>query len=553
MDDLSNKDNIDLQNTQPDAIPAEPVETQDFIPEETAEVQEPAQDISPEETVEVQDTLQPVTSEEVVATQVDAQPVEVEQPVVPGQPQEPVSVNAGYIPNTTAQGAYQNTNTAYSYQPQYGAYSPMTSEQIENNRKSNKKGRKAFFAVLAVIVIITAVALPVSLLKNKGKSDISGSDSPAINENAPSFSINETPAANSSSQSKGVLTAEQVYEKIAKSNVAIIVYRNNAIYTEGTGIVMMEDAKANCTYILTCAHVISDSNTEIVIQLEDGERYDAQVVGYDARTDIGVLRVQKTGFTVAEFGDSDALKVGSTVYAIGNPGGSALFGTFTDGKVSAIGRNITSSIGYDMVCIQHNAAISPGNSGGALVNEYGQVIGINSSKIAATEFEGISFSIPITQAKDVIDKVIAHGYVPGRAKLGISYVANDSSSINSMYGMAVQMMNLPSGSLVIYSIDSNSSLANTEVQPGDMITAVNGKDLDTADVLLEVIEKSSVGDELELSLFRIERSGGRYVTSDFKVKVKLIEEKNTGKEETTTHGVYGSDDYGYGFDFDFGF
>jgi len=547
MDDFSNKDNIDLQNAQPDAIPAEPVETQDFIPEETAEVQEPVQDISPEETVEVQDTAQPVTSEEVVAKQEDA------QPVVPGQPQEPVSVNAGYIPNTTAQGAYQNTNTAYSYQPQYGAYSPMTSEQIENNRKSNKKGRKAFFAVLAVIVIITAVALPVSLLKNKGKSDISGNDSPAINENAPSFSINETPAANSSSQSKGVLTAEQVYEKIAKSNVAVIVYRNNAIYTEGTGIVMMEDAKANCTYILTCAHVISDSNTEIVIQLEDGERYDAQVVGYDARTDIGVLRVQKTGFTVAEFGDSDALKVGSTVYAIGNPGGSALFGTFTDGKVSAIGRNITSSIGYDMVCIQHNAAISPGNSGGALVNEYGQVIGINSSKIAATEFEGISFSIPITQAKDVIDKVIAHGYVPGRAKLGISYVANDSSSINSMYGMAVQMMNLPSGSLVIYSIDSNSSLANTEVQPGDMITAVNGKDLDTADVLLEVIEKSSVGDELELSLFRIERSGGRYVTSDFKVKVKLIEEKNTGKEETTTHGVYGSDDYGYGFDFGFGF
>ena len=331
------------------------------------------------------------------------------------------------------------------------------------------------------------------------------------------------------------------------------MYRNNAIYTEGTGIVMMEDAKAKCTYILTCAHVISDSNTEVVIQLEDGERYNAQVVGYDARTDIGVLRVQQTGFSVAEFGDSDKLKVGSTVYAIGNPGGSALFGTFTDGKVSAIGRNITSSIGYDMVCIQHNAAISPGNSGGALVNEFGQVIGINSSKIAATEFEGISFSIPITQAKDVIDKVIAHGYVPGRAKLGISYVENDSSSINSMYGMAVQMMNLPSGSLVIYSIDSNSSLAGTEVQPGDMITAVNGKNLDTPDVLLETIEKSSVGDEIELSLFRIERTGGRYATSEFKVKVKLIEEKNTGKEETTTHGVYGSDDYGYGFDFGFGF
>ena len=171
---------------------------------------------------------------------------------------------------------------------------------------------------------------------------------------------------------------------------------------------------------------------------------------------------------VAEFGNSDSLRVGGNVYAIGNPGGSALFGTFTDGRVSAIGRNITSSIGYDMVCIQHNAAISPGNSGGALVNEYGQVIGINSSKIAATEFEGISFAIPITQAKDVINELMEHGYVSGRPRLGISYVENDSSEIDRIYSMAVQMKGLPSGSLVIYSIDEASDLANTKVKPGDI-------------------------------------------------------------------------------------
>ena len=526
MDEFLNKENVDTENARPAAEPT---------PDEPAAAQESEQTASVEESSVTQEPEQTVTAEEPAVTQ------------------EPTTANAGYTPYTNVHGSYQNPNTAYSYQPQYGAYNPMTSEQIEKNTKSNKKGRKAFFIVLAAVIAITAIVLPVSLAKRKSGLGAPESDAPTVNENAPSFSVNETPESGGSSQAKGVLTPEQVYEKIAESNVAVIVYRNNAIYTEGTGIVMMEDAKAKCTYILTCAHVISDSNTEIVIQLEDGERHDAKVVGYDARTDIGVLRVEKTGFSVAEFGNSDKLKVGSTVYAIGNPGGSALFGTFTDGKVSAIGRNITSSIGYDMVCIQHNAAISPGNSGGALVNEFGQVIGINSSKIAATEFEGISFSIPITQAKDVIDKVIAHGYVPGRAKLGISYVENDSSAINGMYAMAVQMMNLPSGSLVIYSIDSNSSLAGTEAQPGDMITAVNGKDLDTADVLLEIIEKSSVGDELELSLFRIERTGGRYATSEFKVKVKLIEEKNTGKEETTTHGVYGNDDYGYGFDFDFGF
>ena len=292
------------------------------------------------------------------------------------------------------------------------------------------------------------------------------------------------------------------------------------------------------------------------IQLEDGTRYDAVISGYDARTDIGVLKIEAKGLKAAEFGDSDSLKVGSTVYAIGNPGGSALFGTFTDGKVSAIGRNITSSIGYDMVCIQHNAAISPGNSGGALVNEYGQVIGINSAKIAATEYEGISFAIPITQAKEIIDKVIAYGYVPGRAKLGISYVANDSSAISGIYGMAVQMMNLPSGSLVIYSIDKNSALSGTEAQPGDMIISVNGKDLDKPDVLLEIIEDSSVGDVLTLKLFRITTSGGRYQTKELTVKAKLVEENNTKVEETTTAGVYGNENYGYGgydFGFDFGF
>lgn len=535
MDEFLNKDNINPQNTAP--------------AEDPAETQELEQAVTAEEPAETQELEQTVTTEETAESQGLAQTTMPEEPVADEQPQPQTSNNTGYTPYVPAQTYSPTPNPAYSYQPQYGAYNPMTEEQAQKNRKSNKKGRRVFFAVLALIIVITAVSIPFSLI-NKGKSDPQGV-TPPINENAPSLPIDETPASDGLSKPKGALTAEQVYEKIAASNVAIIVYRNNAIYTEGTGIVMMEDAKAKCTYILTCAHVISDSNTQVVIQLEDGERHDAQVVGYDARTDIGVLRVQKTGFRVAEFGDSDKLKVGSTVYAIGNPGGSALFGTFTDGKISAIGRNITSSIGYDMVCIQHNAAISPGNSGGALVNEYGQVIGINSSKIAATEFEGISFSIPITQAKDVIDKVIAHGYVPGRAKLGISYVANDSSSINSMYSMAVQMMNLPSGSLVIYSIDSNSSLNGTEAQPGDMITAVNGKKLDTADVLLETIEKSSVGDELELSLFRIERSGGRYNTSEFKVKVKLIEEKNTAKEEPTTHGVYGNDDYDFGFDFGF--
>ena len=466
------------------------------------------------------------------------------------QPQMPVQPQGGYYYNPygyNTQNAYQPpvqpyansyTNNNENYAPE--SVSQMNEEESRKMRESNSKGRKVFLIVLAVVVAVSAIVIPVAL---SGKINFAQlfqntettSEPPTINENAPQLNISNTPVTDGGA-SNGALTPEQVYAKIAASNVAVMVYKNNNLYTEGTGIVMKEDKAGEYTYILTCAHVISEPGTDMAIQMENGVRHDAEMVGYDLRTDIGVLKIKAFGLKTAEFGNSDSLKVGSTVYAIGNPGGSALFGTFTDGKVSAIGRSITSSIGYDMVCIQHNAAISPGNSGGALVNEFGQVIGINSSKIAATEFEGISFSIPITQAQDVINKIMLYGYVPGRPRLGISYVANDSSEISGIYSMAVQMMDLPSGSLVVYSIDKESDLAKTEVQPGDMITAVNGKKLDTADVLLETIEKSAVGDELELSIFRIEND---YSTKEFKVKVKLIEEnsRNNQKEEPTTREI----------------
>lgn len=491
------------------------------------------------------------------AQDVEFKPVEEEKPAEPIQEPQPSA-------QSDASNAQSGTTYAYSYaqppqQPSAPYQAPYQQWQPASNppqqTKKKKKGRKVFSILLAVVLVIAAVAIPYSL-KDRGNNSNGGNagsieNNTTVNGNAPQLELSETPVKDTGS-SGSALSPEAIYEKISESNVAIMVYKNNNLYTEGTGIVMGKDKAGEYTYIITCAHVISDAGIEVAIQTEDGKRYDADIAGYDERTDIGVLKIKATGLKAAEFGDSDALKVGSTVYALGNPGGSALFGTFTDGKVSAIGRSITSSIGYDMVCIQHNAAISPGNSGGMLVNEYGQVVGINSAKIAATDYEGISFAIPITQAKEIIDKVIAYGYVPGRAKLGITYVANDNSSISGIYSMAVQMKGLPSGSLVIYSIDKNSSLSNTEAQAGDMIISVNGKDLDKADVLLEEIENSSVGDVLTLKLFRITAVGGKYQTSELEVKATLIEENNTNKEEETTAGVYGnSNNYGYSFNFGF--
>ena len=162
--------------------------------------------------------------------------------------------------------------------------------------------------------------------------------------------------------------------------------------------------------------MIEDGKT-VKVQMHDETQYDADIVGSDSRTDIGVLRIRANGFTAAQFGNSDSLSVGETVYAIGNPGGVAFAGSFTNGMVSAISRPVDSQIGYEMLCIQHTAAINPGNSGGALVNAYGQVIGINSSKIASTEYEGMGFAVPSVTVKEVFDEIVRNEVVQARQQL----------------------------------------------------------------------------------------------------------------------------------------
>jgi serine protease Do len=259
---------------------------------------------------------------------------------------------------------------------------------------------------------------------------------------------------------------------------------------------------------------------------------DADIVGVDSKTDIGVVRVKKTGFKAATFGDSDSLKVGTSVYAIGNPGGTEFFGSFTNGIVSSLDRPIaTSSNGfYDLPCIQHTAAINPGNSGGALVNEFGQVIGINSSKIADTDYEGMGFAVPSEKALEIYKEIVANGYVTNRPMLGIQYyaVSNDST-----YSALAWKNNLPYGSIVIASIATNSSLNETNIKVGDIVTAVNGKKLDDTAILLEAIENAKVGDKLTLTVVRLNNAGT--VASTFDAEITLVEDKgNTVYNEPVT-------------------
>lgn len=423
----------------------------------------------------------------------------------------------------------------YYQQPaQYGQTPPPAPP-----KKGKTRGLKVFLAVLLCVALLCSGVAVGSLIGSRNKdSGNNTTQSEETTADGPTLNIDEDETTNPA-QSGETNSPVEIAKKVKPSVVGIIVSTENqgfggddAVSGEGSGIIMSEDASGKYTYIITCAHVISDAGISISVQLEDGTQYDAEMVGFDVRTDIGVIKIKASGLPAAEFGSSDALQVGEQVYAVGNPGGVEFFGSFTSGVVSAIDRPVSSEIGYTMKCIQHDASINPGNSGGALVNSKGQVVGINSLKIISDEYEGMGFAIPISDAKDIINSLTKYGYVQGRPKLGITYY--QATAYND-YNMLIKMKGLPAGSLIIESISSDSALAGTEAKSGDLIIAVNGKDLDNASILLEAIEKGKVGDQLKLTLCHISKN---YDISRYTVTVTLVEDRGTSvpaQEETTTN------------------
>lgn len=390
-----------------------------------------------------------------------------------------------------------------------------------------KKKNKTLFISIGVIVVALMVAALVWLGSGeRGTNSGTESDSSGSTESA--LVIGESKTYNETN-SDGTLTGVEIAEKVSPSVVAVVITQNGSTYGEGSGVVMSTDTDKNVTYVVTCAHLLSSSGTEVSVQTEDGTSYAATVVGYDTRTDVGLISIEGTdALTPAEFGDSAALQVGEPVYAIGNPGGTQFYGSFTAGVVSAIDRLTSSSdSGYTSVVIQHDAAINPGNSGGALVNSYGQVVGINSSKIADTDYEGMGFAIPTSVVQDVVDDLISSGYVQDRAKLGISYV---SAGSYSTYSMIVQMNDLPSGSIVVAEIDEDGALYGTDAQEGDLIIAANGKDLETSSVLLDQLDDASPGDTMELTMARVNSD---YSVNTYTITVTLAEDKGNTTTETT--------------------
>lgn len=260
---------------------------------------------------------------------------------------------------------------------------------------------------------------------------------------------------------------------------------------EGSGIIYKEDG-----YIITNYHVIesaiNNSTAKVVVTFANSEEeVDAKIVGGDKTTDLAVIKIEKTGLTAAKIGKSSDLKVGELAVAIGNPLGQEFAGSVTVGYVSALNRKITTD-GRTYKLIQTDAAINPGNSGGALVNSKGEVIGINTVKIGATEVEGLGFAIPTDDAITIIDELMSKGQIE-RPLIGISGIDLDSTT--------AKRNNLQEG-IYIAQVASNSPASQAGLQKGDIIIGVDDKETKTMEQLNEYKNTKKIGDKIKLKIVR---------------------------------------------------
>lgn len=364
-----------------------------------------------------------------------------------------------------------------------------------------KKRRLGLWIFLAVMGVVAAVVVVFALLNGQNRTadhdaaDDSSEDASSIVD---IFSLQQTTIPRYTAYDPSLkleiladhgqeLTAQKVYAKVNPATVLVVAQTGESA-SIGTGVIMTEDG-----YVITNAHVISGGES-CWVMLADGWDYDAELVGFDADQDIAVLKlVDAEGLPTVEFGDSELAEVGDQVYAIGNPLGVELRGTMTEGIISAINRNVELE-GRTLNVLQTTAALNNGNSGGPLINRYGQVIGINTLKMSGTgapdeaTVEGLGFALPISSAYFVINDIIASGEYHGTPALGIMVSAMETDNGDSLV-MAISVL-------------EGSSAEEAGVLPGDIILAVDGRSVQTTAELMAIRRGHAVGDTMTLTLLR---------------------------------------------------
>ena len=256
--------------------------------------------------------------------------------------------------------------------------------------------------------------------------------------------------------------------------------------------------------------------SDITVRLKNGESYPAKLIGSDSQTDLAVIKIEAEGLKVSPMGNSSALQVGEEAIAIGNPLGE-LGGTVTNGIVSALDREIT--VGNEtMTLLQTNAAISPGNSGGGLYNNKGELIGIVVAKASGSNAEGLGFAIPIDIVKDVTTDLIANGYVTGRGELGVSV-------INISNQQAAFMYRVPQTGVYVAGIQDGSAAQQAGLKTADGILAVEDVEISSSDDLRKELQKHKAGDSVQLTILRDGRKETVSVTLQESVPEEIKEQR----------------------------
>jgi len=414
---------------------------------------------------------------------------------------------------------YNSNGNAYNrdYTNQAGGwqnYNTPSAPPLMVPPRPKKNGPMVAVIVLSVIcaLSITAVGAMFTLTlnspvtpgssssapKNSGSNSGDTTTQPTRNDDAPTLEITPDP-----DNAVGMSTRDIVKMNL-NSTVVINSYSNRSDIYPGmaannepiqtgtaSGIVWKADG-----YIITNCHVVVNETTRekydrIDVVMYDKTVYkDAIVVGTDSATDLAVIKIDGvTNLTPAVFGNSSELQLGDKIVALGNSGG--LEWSATQGIVSGLARDVYQNMNFAIKCLQIDAPINPGNSGGPLLSAYGKVVGINSSKVAQTGYEGLGFSIPIDDAVPVLNDLAQYGYVRNRVALGITG----------------EFITQPFEAFQIKAIAAESCLTDTNARVSDYITYINGQRVSSYAVLRSEISKCNVGDRIELKLVRIDRAG----------------------------------------------
>ena len=370
---------------------------------------------------------------------------------------------------------------------------PGQSAPPERPRKKNRRGLWIFLIGLAVVLGIAAGVLAWSWLSPGRILDRFEywydygweEDAEASGEiTIPTYPTGEGATLEVETDRGPELTAQEIYRRVNPSVVTVLAQLEGSA-SVGTGVIFRSDG-----YILTNYHVLAGGR-DCTVALDTGRTYEALYVAGDERNDLAVLKVNLTGLPAATFGDSDQLVVGDKVYAIGNPLGVELRGTLTDGIVSAINRDVWVD-GRTMNLIQTNAALNSGNSGGPLINAYGQVVGINTIKMSSdySNVEGLGFAIPSASIRRLVNDLLTYGEIQPEPSFGVTVLQTGTRLEEDVWGLEV------------LEVAADSAADRAGIRAGDFILSAAGREVTTSQELLRVRRQLYVGDQVTMEIWR---------------------------------------------------